>query len=62
MDLKPCFVAKNLNAIGYLSPMKHLFLAEAAKRELPTSSIFYGVFAFTLLALGLYLVLRLDND
>ncbi len=42
--------------------MKHLFLAEAAKRELPTSSIFYGVFAFTLLALGLYLVLRLDND
>ncbi len=42
--------------------MKHLFLAEAAKRELPASSIFFGVFAFSLLCVGLYLVLRLDND
>ena len=31
-------------------------------RELPAHPIFFGVFAFTVLMLMLYLVLRLDRD
>jgi hypothetical protein len=41
--------------------MKHFF-TEAAVRHLPAAPLFYGVFAFSLLALFLYLVLRLDQD
>ncbi len=35
---------------------------EAPARHLPASPIFFGVFAFSVLALLLYFVLRLDRD
>ncbi len=41
--------------------MSH-FLAEGATRHLPAAPLFYGIFAFSLLTLFLYLVLRLDQD
>ncbi len=41
--------------------MRH-FLAEGATRHLPAAPLFYGIFAFSLLTLFLYLVLRLDQD
>jgi len=41
--------------------MRH-FLAEGAARHLPAAPIFFGLFAFGVLSLFLYLVLRLDKD
>lgn len=41
--------------------MRH-FLAEGATRHLPAAPLFYGAFAFGVLVLFLYLVLRLDQD
>jgi hypothetical protein len=41
--------------------MKH-FLTEGAVRHLPAAPLFYGIFAFSLLTIFLYLVLRLDQD
>jgi hypothetical protein len=37
-------------------------LASETLRELPASPIFFGLFAFAVLGLMLYLVLRLDRD
>lgn len=37
-------------------------LTEAAVRELPAPPVFFGLFAFTVLSLLLYLVLRLGRD
>ncbi|MEN9324638.1 MAG: hypothetical protein RL414_392 [Actinomycetota bacterium] len=42
--------------------MKHIFFAEAAARHLPAKPAFFGIFAFAVLSLFLYLVLRLDQD
>ena len=36
--------------------------ASEAVRELPAPPIFFGIFAFTVFGLLLYLVLRLDRD
>jgi hypothetical protein len=41
--------------------MRH-FLLEGATRHLPAAPLFYGIFTFAVLALFLYLVLRLDQD
>jgi hypothetical protein len=37
-------------------------LAEEMHRELPASPVFFGVCAFVVFSLLLYLVLRLDRD
>lgn len=37
-------------------------LAEEIQRELPTSPVVFGGFAFVVFGLLLYLVLRLDRD
>jgi len=37
-------------------------IAEGAARHLPASPVFFGVFAFALLGVLLYLVLRMDRD
>jgi len=37
-------------------------IAEGAARHLPATPVFFGVFAFALLSVLLYLVLRLDKD
>lgn len=37
-------------------------LASEAVRELPASPVFFGVFTFAVLAVMLYLTLRLDQD
>ncbi len=42
--------------------IKSLILAEGAKRHLAASPVFFGLFAFGVLAVLLYLVLRLDKD
>ncbi len=39
-----------------------LNLAEEIHRELPASPVFFGVIAFVVFGLLLYLVLRLDRD
>jgi len=42
--------------------IKNFVSAEGAVRHLPASPVFFGVFAFGILAVLLYLVLRLDKD
>ena len=37
-------------------------IAEEAARHLPASPLFFGIFAFGLLSVLLYLVLRMDRD
>ncbi|MEI7642283.1 MAG: hypothetical protein WCJ38_04485 [Actinomycetes bacterium] len=41
---------------------KYQSLAEEAVRELPAPPVFFGIFAFGILSLLLYLVLRLGRD
>jgi hypothetical protein len=42
--------------------IKSVIFAEGVKRHLPASPVFFGLFAFGVLAVLLYLVLRLDKD
>jgi len=44
--------------------LKHLFSSEAHTivRPLPASPVFFGITAFAILSLLLFLVLRLDRD
>ncbi|MEI8066351.1 MAG: hypothetical protein WCH42_03350 [Actinomycetes bacterium] len=37
-------------------------LAEGATRKLPAPPVFFGIFAFAVLSLLLFLVLRVDRD
>ncbi|MEI9907016.1 MAG: hypothetical protein WDO06_03100 [Actinomycetota bacterium] len=39
-----------------------IVLAEEVQRKLPAHPVFFGLFAFGVLAVLLYLVLRLDRD
>jgi hypothetical protein len=39
-----------------------ILIASEKLRELPAPPVFFGIFAFAVLSLLLYLVLRLDRD
>ena len=53
------FLQKALRLWGKVLPM---ILYSETVRELPASPVFFGVFAFGVLALLLYLTLRMDRD
>jgi hypothetical protein len=48
--------------LAKISLLKGSLLADVIVRHLPAKPIFFGIFAFGILALFLYLVLRMDRE